>query len=168
MKHLFITTDNWQATIIRLTMALVIFPHGAQKALGVFNGFGFSGTMSFFTETLHLPYLIGLIVIATEFIGTISIILGFATRIWSALMICVFLGIIVTTHWEAGFFMDWFGQNPKPNNEGFEFDLLILGMSASLINSGSGSYSIDRLLSRQANSSSIAKPSYVPGNSIFI
>lgn len=147
MNRLFFTTDSLQATIIRITLGLVIFPHGAQKALGLFNGFGFSGTMSYFTDTVHLPYLIGLIVILTEFVGAICIVLGFATRLWSALLICVFIGIIYTTHFEAGFFMDWFGQNPKPNNEGYEFDLLILGMSASLVWGGGGKYSIDRVLS---------------------
>lgn len=150
MRQLFITTNSLQATIIRLTLALVILPHGAQKALGIFGGYGFEGTMGYFTDAMHLPYLLGLIVIVTEFLGAISIALGFATRIWSALMICLFLGIIYTSHWETGFFMDWSGENPKPNFEGFEYHLLVLGMSASLILSGSGRYSIDRLISNPA------------------
>lgn len=159
MKQIFLTNKSLQAAIIRLTLGIVILPHGAQKALGMFGGFGFEGTMGFFTNVVHLPYAIGLIVIATEFIGSISIILGFATRVWSSLMICVFIGIIYTTHWGAGFFMDWFGQNPKPNNEGFEFDLLVLGMSISLVRSGAGSYSIDRLIARQTRNFSLeSKP----------
>lgn len=159
MKQIFLTNKSLQATIIRLTLGLVILPHGAQKALGIFDGFGFEGTMDYFTNVVHLPYVIGLIVIATEFIGSISIILGFATRIWSSLMICVFIGIVYTTHWDAGFFMDWFGQNPKPNNEGFEFDLLILGMSISLVWSGAGSYSIDRIMAQHPENS-LEKASY--------
>ena len=35
--------------ILRLTLALVFFPHGAQKVLGWFGGYGFTGTMGFFT-----------------------------------------------------------------------------------------------------------------------
>ena len=109
--------------------------------------------MGFFTQTMQLPYLIGLIVIATEFLGSISIALGFATRIWSVIMSCIFVGIIYTSHWDTGFFMDWFGQNPKPGNEGFEFHLLVLGMSLSLVWSGSGRYSIDRLVFPSADKS---------------
>ena len=35
--------------IARLTLAVVFFPHGAQKVLGWFGGYGFEGTMGFFT-----------------------------------------------------------------------------------------------------------------------
>jgi hypothetical protein len=36
-------------------MLLVFFAHGAQKMLGWFGGFGFSGTMGFFTGMRHIP-----------------------------------------------------------------------------------------------------------------
>lgn len=42
--------------IARLTLGLVIFPHGAQKLLGWFGGPGFSGEMEFFTGTLGIPW----------------------------------------------------------------------------------------------------------------
>ena len=32
-----------------------MFPHGAQKVLGWYGGFGFDGTMGFFTHTMGLP-----------------------------------------------------------------------------------------------------------------
>jgi len=40
-----------------------MFPHGAQKLLGWYGGFGFAGTMGFFTEQMHLPWLIAFLVI---------------------------------------------------------------------------------------------------------
>ena len=46
---LFKTNDSFIPLIARLTLGLVMFPHGAQKALGWFGGYGFSSTMSFFT-----------------------------------------------------------------------------------------------------------------------
>ncbi len=55
MKAFFQTDDTWTGLALRLTLGLVMFPHGAQKLLGWYGGFGFSGTMGFFTETLHLP-----------------------------------------------------------------------------------------------------------------
>ena len=47
MKTLFQTNDDWNNLILRLTLGLVILPHGAQKLLGLFGGHGFSGTMNF-------------------------------------------------------------------------------------------------------------------------
>jgi len=34
MKRLFQTDDEWTGLILRLTLGLVLFPHGAQKLLG--------------------------------------------------------------------------------------------------------------------------------------
>ena len=49
MRQLFQTDDSWTGLILRLTLGLVMFPHGAQKLLGWYGGFGFTGTMGFFT-----------------------------------------------------------------------------------------------------------------------
>ena len=38
-------SDDWSALIVRLTLGLILFPHGAQKLLGWFGGYGFTGTM---------------------------------------------------------------------------------------------------------------------------
>jgi putative oxidoreductase len=54
-------------------------------------------------------------------------------------------GIIVTTFNEH-FFMNWFGTQPE---EGYEFFLLAIGMSASLVITGAGSVSIDQLIARR-------------------
>jgi putative oxidoreductase len=40
---------------MRVMLGIVFFPHGAQKVLGWFGGYGFSGTMGFFTTQLHVP-----------------------------------------------------------------------------------------------------------------
>src|SRR5215470_18008313 len=37
--------------ILRITLAVVIFPHGAQKVLGWFGGSGFKGSMKHFTDS---------------------------------------------------------------------------------------------------------------------
>lgn len=147
MNKIFETSNNLSSTVIRLTLSLVLWPHGAQKLLGIFGGFGFTNSMKYFTDTVNLPWIIGLIVILIEFAGTIALALGFATRIVAALIIPLFLGIIITHHLQAGFFMDWFGANPK-GFEGIEFDLLMIGLAISLIISGGGKFSIDRLFYR--------------------
>ena len=50
---LFATDDSIATAILRLMLGVVFFAHGAQKMLGWFGGFGFSGTMGFFTGTMH-------------------------------------------------------------------------------------------------------------------
>ena len=60
MKKLLNTNPNsWPALISRLALGFTIFPHGAQKLLGIFGGYGFNGTMGFLTGPMHLPYIIG-------------------------------------------------------------------------------------------------------------
>lgn len=143
MKKLFETNNDWSGLITRLTIGLILFPHGAQKMLGWFGGYGFSGTMGFFTDTLHLPWMVGLMVILIEFIGSISLIAGFATRWWATLTIILMTGIIITSHLDNGFFMNWLGNQ---KGEGFEYHLLVIGLALSSIEIGSGRFSIDRLL----------------------
>lgn len=146
MEQLFRTSNEWTGLIIRLTIGLILFPHGAQKLLGMFGGYGFKGTMGFFTDTMNLPWIIGFLVILIEFFGPISLIIGLGTRIWSVLIILLMVGIIYTSHLQNGFFMNWFG-NLK--GEGYEFHLLVIGLSLAALFNGAGKYSLDLLLFRR-------------------
>lgn len=144
MKNkIFNTNNDWTGLVTRLTIGLILFPHGAQKMLGMFGGYGFSGTMGFFTNTMHLPWIIGFVIITIEFIGSLLLIAGFASRLWSALTIFLMLGIIFTSHIDNGFFMNWFGNQ---KGEGYEYHLLIIGLSLATLVNGSGKYSIDELI----------------------
>lgn len=148
MKAFFQTDDGWGGLILRLTLGLVIFPHGAQKLLGWFGGFGFSGTMGFFTETLHLPWLVALLVIIGESFGSVALILGLLTRFTAASYIVIMLGAITMAHLPYGFFMNWFG---KQQGEGFEYHLLVIGISLALLVTGAGKWSVDRLIAEKVD-----------------
>src|SRR5437773_11618353 len=78
---LFKTNDSFTPLIARLTLGIVMFPHGAQKALGWFGGYGFSGTMNAFTQQMHIPAPLAFLAIAAEFAGSIGLILGCFSRI---------------------------------------------------------------------------------------
>lgn len=143
MKAFFRTDDGWAGLILRLTLGIVIFPHGAQKLLGWFGGFGFSGTMGFFTETLQLPWLVALLVIIGESFGSVALMLGVLTRFTAASYIVIMLGAITMSHLPYGFFMNWFG---KQQGEGFEYHLLVIGISLALLATGAGKWSVDRLI----------------------
>jgi len=62
-------------------LAIVVFPHGAQKVLGWFGGFGFSGTYGFLTQQMHIPAALALLVFAAEFLGPIGLFFGLFGRI---------------------------------------------------------------------------------------
>lgn len=143
MKALFATDDGWTGLLLRLTLGLVIFPHGAQKLLGWYGGFGFSGTMGFFTDVMHLPWIIAFLVIIGESFGSVALLLGLLTRFTAASLAVIMVGAIVTTHIPHGFFMNWFG---KQQGEGFEYHLLVIGIAAALLVTGSGKWSVDREL----------------------
>ncbi|MGD0965588.1 MAG: DoxX family protein [Candidatus Acidiferrales bacterium] len=144
VRRLFATDDSIAVLILRLVLGLVFFAHGAQKMLGWFGGFGFTGTMHFFAGVMHIPAPLAFLAIAAEFFGGIGLIFGFLTRI-AALGIGVnMLVAIMTVHHAFGFFMNWTGTQ---KGEGFEFHLLVLAIVAFLMIRGAGAFSVDRLLS---------------------
>jgi putative oxidoreductase len=142
-RKLFATDDSVATAILRLVLGLVFFAHGAQKMLGWFGGFGFSGTMGYFTNTLHIPAAFAFLAIAAEFFGGLGLILGFLARI-AALGIAVNMIVaIVTVHSTFGFFMNW---NGNQKGEGFEYHLLVLALTLFLMIRGAGAFSVDRAL----------------------
>jgi len=144
MKAALLKTDDSVTPLIaRLTLGLVMFPHGAQKALGSFGGYGFSATMNFFTGQLHIPALFAFLAIAAEFAGSIALITGFFSRVSAFGIAIVMLVATLTVHGSNGFFMNWAGNQ---KGEGFEYHLLAIGLALVVIISGGGKWSIDRLL----------------------
>ena len=146
MHWLFTTHGSAGMFIVRVTLAIVIFAHGAQKLLGWFGGQGFTGTIGFFTTSMGLPWLIAFLVIVGESIGSLSLLAGFLTRFVAASYILIMLGAVAMVHWPNGFFMNWFGQQ---QGEGFEYHLLVMGMSVALLVEGGGAWSVDYLIARR-------------------
>lgn len=142
------TNRNWGALIARLTLGIVLFPHGAQKMLGWYGGYGFAATVDAFMNQMHLPWIVAFAVIIIEFYGSIFLILGLGSRLWSLAIAGLFTGIIFTTHLEHGFFMNWFGNQA---GEGYEYALLIIGIAVSLIINGGGRYAVDSQIGKLLN-----------------
>lgn len=143
MGVFFQADDSWSGLVLRVALGVVLFPHGAQKTLGWFGGFGFSGTMGFFTQQMHIPWILAFLVILAESLGAIALILGFLTRLSAFAIGCIMVVAVWMVHWEHGFFMNWFG---KQQGEGFEYHLLALGMSVALMISGGGRWSVDGVI----------------------
>ena len=146
MRQLFQTDDSWTGLILRLTLGLVMFPHGAQKLLGWYGGFGFTGTMGIFTETMHLPWIVALLVIVGEFFGSLGLIAGLLTRFTAVSFMVIMLGAIITVHLQNGFFMNWSG---KQLGEGYEYHLLVIGIGLALLVTGAGMWSVDKVIAER-------------------
>lgn len=140
-KKLIATNDDWSATLVRITLGLVMFPHGAQKMLGWFGGYGFSGTMGFFTQQMGIPAAFALLAILAEFAGALGLITGLLSRVAAFGIASVMVVAILTTHLGNGFFMNWAGNQ---KGEGFEYHILALGLAVAVIIRGSGALSLDR------------------------
>lgn len=141
----FLATDqqSWSLLLVRIALGIVILPHGMQKALGLFGGYGFSATVGFF-QSMGMPFLIGTLVVLAEFVGSIGLILGFGTRFMAFSVGLTMAGAAVLGgHAANGFFMNWFGMQ---KGEGLEYFILVVGMALAVLLSGSGKYSVDNLI----------------------
>lgn len=147
--QLLIGTNNSVGPLVaRLTLGLVMFPHGAQKALGWFGGYGFEGTMGFFTQQMHIPALFAFLAIAAEFAGSLGLIVGLFSRVAALGIVATMVVAIVTVHAQFGFFANWYGAQ---QGEGFEYHLLAIGLGLIVLIQGGGKASLDGLISKSLN-----------------
>lgn len=144
MRAIFKTNNNnWSALIARLALALVVFPHGAQKLFGWFGGNGFQGTITYMTTQGGLPFFLALLVILIESVAALLVLIGLATRVAALGIFGLFAIIAVQYHASNGFFMNWFGNQ---KGEGLEYFIILLGLALTLVITGGGKASADAAL----------------------
>ncbi|HEX6850286.1 MAG TPA: DoxX family protein [Candidatus Polarisedimenticolaceae bacterium] len=137
---IFDTRPDLVLTLVRLVLAGVFLPHGLQKTVGWFGGYGYTGTMQYFTGKMGIPAPLAFAAIAAETLGPIALVLGLGGRVAAAAIVVVMAVAVATTHLPHGFFMNWFGNQ---NGEGFEFHLLAVALALVVVLRGSGAYSVD-------------------------
>jgi putative oxidoreductase len=146
LKKLLETDNDFTGLIARVILGVVILPHGLQKLLGMFGGFGFSATVDFFVNS-GIPSAIAILIILGESFGALALIIGLVSRFVAFGISLIMLGAIFMVHLPNGFFMNWFGNK---QGEGFEFHILAIGLGMITMIKGSGRWSIDRLLTKQS------------------
>ncbi len=144
-KKLTQTDPDLATLVLRVLLGLVFLPHGLQKTLGWFGGYGFSGTMGFFTGTLGIPAVLAFFAILAEFLGSLGLIAGLFTRVAA-----FGIGVMITVaafmlHVQNGFFMNWFGNQ---KGEGFEYHILAAAIAVVLAIRGGGKWSADRAIAK--------------------
>jgi putative oxidoreductase len=82
-------------------------------------------------------YLMALLAGGTEFFGGLALIIGLLVRPASAALAFAMVIAIFSVHIQNGLFM---------SNNGYEFGLALLAASVSLMFSGAGRASVDRLV----------------------
>ncbi len=146
IDKLFKTSDDYTLTSLRLVLGVVFFAHGAQKVLGWWGGYGFTGTMGFFTGTMGIPAPLAFLAIMAEFLGGLGLIAGAVSRVAAFGIFSVMAVAVLKVHLPFGLFMNWSGGQ---KGEGFEYHLLAMAIAAVVAIRGAGALSIDRLLARR-------------------
>jgi putative oxidoreductase len=143
-KELMRTNGGATSLVLRLTLGIVMLPHGLQKVLGWFGGYGLTATWGYLTGMLHIPGILAACAILAESAGALCLILGLLGRLAAlAIGVEMVVAAFVGHHVANGFFMNWSGHQA---GEGFEFHFLMVGIAIALVIKGSGAFSLDRLI----------------------
>lgn len=106
--------------ILRIVVGVIFIVHGYAKITGIDNVIGF------FTM-LHLPAFLAYVVAYVEFLGGISLVVGYGSKVSSALLAFIMLVAIVKVHGPKGF-----GNS--------ELVLSLLGANLAIFFAGAGAY----------------------------
>lgn len=128
--------------ILRIALGLIFLAHGSQKLLGWFGGYGWTGTIGFFTQTMHIPMVFAALAILAEFFGGLAILLGLLTRPAALGLAITMLVAMFKVSLPNGFFLDQ--QGPK---DGIEFTLILLCVALYFVIRGAGKFSLDKVIS---------------------
>ena len=145
-QKLIRTDDTVLAFVLRLSLGIVMFPHGAQKLLGWFGGRGFHGNIELFHQ-LGFSTTVAVLVTIGEFFGGVGLIVGLLSRGAAAGIGIIMVGAVLTVNGQFGFFMNWAGNQVR---EGFEFHILAVGLVIGIMILGGGKWSIDRVLTEKS------------------
>ncbi|QSR84378.1 DoxX family protein [Methylacidimicrobium sp. B4] len=130
--------------LLRLGLAIVFFPHGAQNVLGWFGGKGLSGSTAFLHQALHVPMVYAQAAVWTQLLAPLALALGCFTRLAAFALGGTMAVAALLVHLPYGFFMNWFGTQA---GEGFEFHILAISGCLCLLFTGGGSLSLDHRVS---------------------
>jgi putative oxidoreductase len=121
--------------------------HGSQKLFGLFGGQGVSATLKAFEEKMGIPPILTILAMIAEFGGGLGVLVGCLTRLSALGVASVMVVAIYKVHLVNGFFMNWYCTPGK--GHGIEYNIALLGMALSLVFTGGGKWSLDRLLWRR-------------------
>jgi len=132
------TSPGLDTLPLRAGAGVIFMAHGAQKLFGWFGGYGLEGTAGWMASIgLEPGLLMAAMAGGAEFFGGLLLVLGLLVRPAALVLAVTMIVAIVTVHLQNGLFL---------SNNGYEFGLALLAVSAGLVFRGAGSLSVDRLL----------------------
>ena len=138
VNRVLATDSGAAALVLRIPVGMIFAAHGAQKLFGWFGGYGLEGTGQFFGSIGLAPgYLMALLAGAAEFFGGLALLFGLLVRPAAAALAFAMLIAVFAVHFSKGFFLD---------KGGYEYALALFAVSLSLVFSGGGRFSVDRVL----------------------
>lgn len=141
IEKIIATNNSLSQLFLRVPVAIILIAHGAQKLFGSFGGYGLEGTAGFMESIGLSPgILMAGLAGSAEFFGGIFLLIGLLTRPAAIVSAFTMIVAIVSVHLENGLFL---------SNNGFEFGLALLAITASLAVSGGGRFSVDKILSNK-------------------
>lgn len=143
LSRVMSTDASLASLVLRVPTGIIFMAHGSQKLFGAFGGYGLEGTGQWMASMGIEPgYLMALLSGSGEFFGGLAILIGLLTRPAAAVLVFTMLIAILTVHIGNGLFM---------SNNGFEYALALLTIAASLMITGGGKMSLDRVLQPGSN-----------------
>lgn len=123
---------EWSTLLVRVFLGITFFVHGVVKFQG-----GIENTVGWF-DSIGLPGFLAYGVALLEVVGGILVVVGFGSRIVSALFVLLMLGATIKVKLALGFL----GNSQMV---GYELDLALLVMALFIVVNGSKLYSLDQV-----------------------
>lgn len=143
IKRITATNAGLAALALRVPVGIIFMAHGAQKLFGWFGGYGLEGTGQWMASIgLNPGYLMALMAGSAEFFGGLALLIGLLVRPAALSLAVAMVVAILSVHIGNGLFMA---------NNGYEFGLALLAVAVSLVFSGAGSVSVDRVIAGDAD-----------------
>lgn len=132
------TNNSHSALALRLPLGIIFAAHGAQKLFGWFGGYGLEGTGQWMASIgLEPGVFLAALSGSAEFFGGLFLIFGLLVRPTALVLAVTMVVAILSVHISNGLFM---------SNNGYEFGLALLAGAVSLLISGGGRASVDKLI----------------------
>lgn len=136
---------------LRLSLATVFLAHGIQKLLGLGAAAGAFEAMGFSPGMLWAP-----LTAALEVVGGLALVLGFFTRAAALALLASQLVALFLVHLPNGFFL-------KPEGNGIEFNLVLIGGLLALVFLGSGKIGVDEERRKRTGKTVYRERAVTPG-----
>ena len=80
MSWILETSPSFSFVFLRLGLAVAFFAHSTQQIFGWYGGRGLNGMLANWKDKYAIPIPIGMVGMATEFLGCFALLFGFLTR----------------------------------------------------------------------------------------